>query len=83
MTPRPTRVSGPRRDRATPVELAVLNDRLEAAERRQRQLQNTVAALGREVGVSVGCLCGHCDESFTLVKAGRMYCPKCGHGQSL
>ncbi|MDF9746957.1 hypothetical protein [Natrinema salsiterrestre] len=83
MTPRPTRVSHPRRERDTAVQLAVLSDRLEAAERRQRQLQNTIAAIGREAGVSVGCLCGHCEESYTLIKNGDMYCPRCGHRRSL
>ncbi|WP_226006779.1 hypothetical protein [Natrinema salinisoli] len=83
MTPRPTRVSRPLRERDTASQLAALSDRLEAAERRQRQLQNTIAAVGREAGVSVGCLCGHCEESFTLIKAGSMFCPRCGHRRSL
>lgn len=83
MTPRSTRVPRPRREPDPSDQLAVLADRLEATERRQQQLQNTVAALAREVGVSVGGLCGHCGESHTLIKDGSMYCPRCGHLRSL
>ncbi|WP_226479590.1 hypothetical protein [Natrinema amylolyticum] len=83
MTPRPARVPSPRRDRQISAELTALSDRLEATERHQRQLENTIAALAREVGLSMGCLCGHCDESYTLIRSGTMYCPRCGHRQSL
>lgn len=83
MTPRPARVPTSRRDRLTAAELAALDDRLEATERRQRQLQNTLAALARETGLSMGCVCGYCDESYTLIKDGTMYCPRCGHRHSL
>ncbi|ELY64548.1 hypothetical protein [Natrinema versiforme] len=83
MAPHPTRVSQPRRDRTIPAQLASLSDRLEAAEYQQRQLKNTVAALGSEIGVSVGCPCGRCNESYTLIKAGSMYCPRCGYRESL
>ncbi|SEP90402.1 hypothetical protein [Natrinema salaciae] len=83
MTPRPARIPNPRHDRTLSAELASFRSRLEAAERRQTQLRNTVAAIGREAGVSVGCPCGHCDESYTLIKDGTMYCPRCGHRQSL
>jgi exosome complex RNA-binding protein Csl4 len=63
--------------------LADLRDRIDAAERRQRRLRNTVAALGREVGVSLGCPCSRCDECYLLVADGRMYCPRCGHLESV
>ena len=82
MTPRSTRVSDHRRERTT-AQLAVLADRLKATEQRQQHLQNTLAGLAREVGVSVGCVCGHCDESHTLIKDGTMYCPRCGYRRSV
>ncbi|MDS0477775.1 hypothetical protein [Natrinema sp. 1APR25-10V2] len=70
---------GLKRDRVLRAQLADLNERLEASEQRHRQLHNTVTALGREVGVSVGSPCGHCNESYMLIKRGCMYCPRCGH----
>lgn len=90
MIHRPARV--PDRQRRSPdnqrkqslsTQIAALSDRLEATERRQHQLHNATAALAREVGVSIGCVCSHCDESYTLIRAGQMYCPRCGHQQSL
>ncbi|WP_222918539.1 hypothetical protein [Natrinema sp. SYSU A 869] len=83
MTPRPARVPSPRRDRQISAELAALSDRLEKTERHHRQLQNTVAELAREIGLSMGCLCDRCDESYTFIRNGTMYCPRCGHRQSL
>lgn len=83
MTLRHTGVSDPRRDRAMSAQLAALEDRLEAVERQQRLLRTTVAGFAREVGCSLGCQCGRCDESYTLVRDGCMYCPRCGYRESL
>lgn len=83
MMRRSTRPPKHQHSHSVSAQLAVFNDRLEATERRQRQLENTMAALGREVGVSIGCPCARCEESYTLIKAGSMYCPRCGHQQSL
>ncbi|OAQ52537.1 hypothetical protein HTG_13010 [Natrinema mahii] len=83
MTPRHTGVSESRRDRAMAAQLAALEERLEAAERQQRLLRTTVAGLAREVGRSLGCQCSRCDESYTLVRDGCMYCPRCGFQESL
>ena len=83
MIHRPTRRPEPVHDRTVRGQLARLTDRLEVAERRHLQLRNTVSALGREVGVSVGSPCDHCDESYMLIRDGEMYCPRCGHRHSL
>ncbi|AFO56469.1 MULTISPECIES: hypothetical protein [unclassified Natrinema] len=58
--------------------LATLEDRLEAAEYQQRLLRTTVAGLAREIGCSLGCQCSRCERSYTFVKDGSMYCPRCG-----
>ncbi|ELY86401.1 hypothetical protein [Natrinema altunense] len=83
MTPRHTGVSESRRDRETAARLATLEDRLEAAERQQRLLRTTVAGLVREVGCSLGCQCSRCEGSYTFVKDGSMYCPRCGDREPL
>ncbi len=83
MTPRHTGVSESRRDRAMAARLATLEERLEAAERQQRLFRTTVAGLAREVGCSLGCQCSRCDGSYTLVRDGCMYCPRCGFRESL
>ncbi|WP_254764293.1 hypothetical protein [Natrinema marinum] len=79
MIPRSPASSESKRDRALRAQLAAISERLEATERQQQQLKNTITALGREVGVSVGCPCGRCNESYMLIKQGSMYCPRCGH----
>lgn len=85
MTYRPSRVSQPRPRRERPIaaQLAALNERLEVAERQHRQLRNTVSALGRELGATVGSPCVHCEESYLLIKDGSMSCPRCGYRESL
>ncbi|WP_408958375.1 hypothetical protein [Natrinema sp. 74] len=83
MIPRSSSSAGSKRDRAIRAQLAALGERLEESEQRHRQLHNTVAALGREVGVSVGAPCSRCAESHTLIADGYMYCPRCGHRRSL
>jgi len=83
MPPRHTGVSEPRSDRATSAQLAALEQRLEAVERQQRLLRTTVAGFARESGCSLGCQCSRCDESYTLVRDGCMYCPRCGYRESL
>ncbi|WP_254530880.1 hypothetical protein [Natrinema gelatinilyticum] len=72
-----------KRERTTTAQLIALNERLEVIERRHCMLQNTVEALGREAGVSVGSPCSHCDQSHMLIKDGHMYCPHCGHRRTI
>ncbi|WP_254524218.1 hypothetical protein [Natrinema caseinilyticum] len=81
--PRQIRFPKTKRERAMSAQLAALNERLEVIERRHCKLQNTVEALGREAGVSVGSPCSHCDESYMLIKNGHMYCPHCGHRRTM
>ncbi|MFP9193287.1 hypothetical protein [Natronosalvus vescus] len=69
--------------RATQRELETLRGRLEAAERRQKRLLNTVTGLARASGVSVGSPCNRCDRSHLLVTANAIHCPSCGYARSL
>lgn len=82
MHPRSTH--GPkRRHQPTLAEVAVLTDRLDAIEHRQRQLKRTMQALAHEAGVSIGCPCTHCQQCYMLVKKGSLSCPACGYSESL
>nr|WP_238705341.1 hypothetical protein [Natrinema pallidum] len=83
MTPRQTDASASRRDRTMAAQVAALENRLEGAEYQQRLLRTTVAGLAREVGCSLGCQCSRCEGSYTFVKDGSMYCPRCGDREPL
>ena len=63
--------------RTVGVEIESLQNRITRAELRQRQLYNTVNALAREVGVSIGGPCTRCGQCHVLIKNRRMYCPQC------
>ncbi len=57
--------------------------RLETAEQRLVQVQNTLDGVAREAGVSIGCPCSRCDRSYLLVKGGALSCPLCGYTWSM
>ncbi len=58
-------------------------DRLERNELQIDRLENTVNALARETGISIGGPCGECNLGHLLIKQEIMYCPKCGYEQYL
>ncbi|MFP9059658.1 hypothetical protein ACLI4R_03890 [Natrialbaceae archaeon A-chndr2] len=55
-----------------------LADRVERLERQHRRLANTVAALARHAGISVGPPCTACGDCYLLFEHGRLRCPACG-----
>ncbi|MFP8957394.1 hypothetical protein ACLI4Y_11735 [Natrialbaceae archaeon A-CW3] len=72
-----------KRLQATQRDLEALRTRLEATERRQQRLLNTVAGLARASGVSVGSPCNRCDRSHLLVTTNAIHCPSCGYARPL
>ncbi|WP_436343777.1 hypothetical protein [Natronorubrum sp. FCH18a] len=99
MTPRiPVRTNDRRRDHRrerphpadatarlerTESQLRDVTARLERVESRLPLLENTVRAIARQAGVSVGCPCTRCERSYLLVADGMMTCPTCGYQQSI
>ncbi|WP_440771226.1 hypothetical protein [Natronorubrum sp. DTA28] len=73
-TPRLGRTASERRD---------VTARLERIETRLPLLENTLRAVARQAGVSIGSPCGHCERSYLLVANGMMTCPTCGYQQSI
>ncbi|WP_440764936.1 hypothetical protein [Natronorubrum sp. DTA7] len=72
----------PRLER-TASELRNVTARLERIETRLPLLENTLRAVARQAGVSIGCPCGHCERSYLLIADGMMTCPTCGYQQSI
>ncbi|THE65307.1 hypothetical protein D8Y22_08945 [Salinadaptatus halalkaliphilus] len=52
-------------------------ERIDALERGQTRLENTLRGLGRELDFSIGCLCPNCENSLMIRSNGEMYCPRC------
>ncbi|ELY46196.1 hypothetical protein C496_01476 [Natronorubrum tibetense GA33] len=72
----------PRLER-TVSELRDVTARLERIETRLPLLENTLRAVAREAGVSIGCPCDRCERSYLLIANGMMTCPTCGYQQSI
>lgn len=82
MSPRHT-FDPEQRYQPTIPDVTELVDRLDAVERQQRQLKRAIDAVARQSGVSIGCPCTRCEQSYLLVADGRLSCPACGYSESL
>jgi hypothetical protein len=83
MTPRSSYRPEVKHQRAMTARLESLATRLEATEKRQRQLERTIDGLARETGLSVSYPCTRCNRCYLLSKCGLLYCPECGYKRSL
>ncbi|EMA41839.1 hypothetical protein C446_05970 [Halobiforma nitratireducens JCM 10879] len=63
--------------------MATLRRRVDAIEREQLLLRNTVSGLARDRGLSIGCECSKCNRAYTLVGKTRLFCPACGYERGL
>lgn len=82
MNPRPPSVTEQRRQ-LTMAQLKDVTSRLEVAELRLVQIQNTLKAVARESGFSVAGPCSRCDESYLIVTEGTIRCTHCGYHRRL
>jgi hypothetical protein len=61
-----------------------LAERLVSMEDRLDCMETTLAAVAGEIdGVSLSSRCSKCEQSMLIIKDGMLYCPHCGHGNSL
>lgn len=65
------------------AEIELLQRRVAATEHTQDLLRNTVVALARESGQTVGSPCSRCDQSYVLITDGMLYCPTCRDRRTL
>lgn len=73
-----------RQYRLLSAECDQLRDQIAETERQIERLQNTLCAVAREMDdLSVKHVCMSCERSHMLSRNGRLYCPRCGNGQSL
>lgn len=84
MDPRTYAVSRRSSRRWTSTRLEDLEARLDATERRLRQVENTLSYVGRQAaGLTVGSACRRCERSLLIVEDGEMHCPACGYRRLL
>ena len=65
------------------AEIDSLRSHVATIDLRHQQLHNTVDALAKQVGVSVGRPCTECGQCHVLIKDQRLFCPRCGHERYL
>jgi len=73
----------PSREQRIAAELTRLKRRVSKTEAEQQRLRNTIHGLAREMDVTVGCSCPHCEKSYMIVRNGLMYCPSCSNRLSV
>lgn len=54
-----------------------LRERVDALERDQQLLENTLCGLARRSGLTVVGPCSHCDRAYVLASHGIASCPAC------
>lgn len=66
-------------DRMVTAELEQLRGQVRETRAEQRRLRNTLADIARESEVTLGCVCGQCEEAYMVVKDRVMSCPSCAN----